>query len=432
MYIEFPKVEGIIVQENQNNSGLPKMLTIRQSFDDEKIIDIPGHIKKEMEKLSHKADWFSGKRIAITSGSRGIPNIHIALKAVCDQLKEWGALPFIVPAMGSHGGATAEGQKEVLESFGITEEFVGVPICSSMDVVHYGDLPDGTPLYCDKLAFESDGIVVMHKVKPHTDFRGEHESGLLKMIAIGLGKHKGAAAIHSHGFYGFEGKIVGAAKQFLEKAPVAFAVGIVQNAYDELCTIEVAEKEDIFEADARLLKEARTKMAGFKFDDIDVLIIDEIGKNISGFGFDPNIVGRSNNKNYGVNDPIQIKRLFIRGLTPESHHNGCGLVAADITTRRCINDVDWAPTWTNFVACTEIQGGKIPMYLNNDRDALLMAIRSCGGESRPLRMARIKNTLCMFEMEVSEALYDLIKDREDVELVREAHEIEFDREGFMV
>lgn len=430
MFINFPEINDLVIQDK--TIEIPKMVTIRQHFDARRIENIPLHIKEQMKSKLKGTEEFRGKRIAITSGSRGIPHIDVILKSICDVLKEWGAKPFVVPAMGSHGGATAKGQKEVLESYGVTEERIGAPVLSSMDVVQYGTLPNGIPLYCDKLAFESDGIVVCHKVKPHTDFRNDHESGLCKMIAIGLGKHKGATAIHSQGFSEFGSFITGAAEQFLKVAPVAFGVGIIQNAYDELHTIEVIPTDQIMEADARLLQEARKQMAGFKFDDIDVLIIDRIGKNISGYGFDPNVVGRSNSRCYGFADPVRIKRLFIRGLTPESHHNGSGLNEADITTRRCLNDVDWSETWTNLITCTEIQGSKIPMYMNNDREALIIAMSCCNGAPRPHRVVRIKDTLSMKEIQVSEALYNSIKDQPDIEYVRGPEAILFDEDGFMI
>ena len=430
MFINFPEVSGIIMQEKE--VSLPRMVTVRQKYATQKIEDITVHIRREMEILAPKAQQFCGKRIAITSGSRGIPHIDEITCAVCDVLLEWGAKPFIVPAMGSHGGATAKGQAEVLASYGVTEERVHAPILSSMEVVKYGTLPNGLPLYCDKLAFESDGIVLLHKVKPHTDFQSNHESGLVKMIGIGLGKHKGATALHSQGFAEFGSFLNMAAEQFMQKAPVAFGVGIVQNAYDELRTIRVIPREQILEADEQLLQEARQQIAGFKFDDIDVLIIDQIGKNISGYGFDPNVIGRSNSKCYGFKDPIQIKRLFVRGLTPQSHHNGSGLADVDITTRRCLNDVDWAETWTNLITCTEIQGAKIPMYMNNDRDALLVALRCCGGTPRPHRVVRIRDTLSLYEIQVSEALYDSIKDQPDIEYVCGPVDLCFDGEGFLL
>jgi hypothetical protein len=428
-FINFPPV-NVIVQGTENIK-FPRLMKIKQIYDSSKIDDLASWIRNEMQnKLSNK-ESYRGKRICITAGSRGIPDLDIIIRTIVDQLKEWGAEPFIIPAMGSHGGATAEGQKKYLEGFNITEESMGVPILSSMDVVLIGELDDGTPVYCDKYAFESDGIVVLNKVKPHTDFRGKHESGLAKMLAIGIAKHKGASMFHMMGFESFAERIPKVADMFLEKAPVVFGVGIVQNAYDKISELEVMEKDMVMERDAALLEIAKSKIANFKFNETDVLIIDEIGKNISGNGHDPNITGRGNSP--GFEDILSVKKLFIRGITKESHHNGTGLGVADITTRHCLNQVDWDVTWINTITATMLHGGRIPMYMNNDRDALMLAIRTCNGiDFNNARVVRIKNTLCMEEIEVSENFYDELKDREDVEILSEPYEIEFDGDGNMI
>lgn len=429
MNIHFPELS--IPVEGMEKLTLPKMVTIKQTYDATQINNVAEHLKQQMEgKLANK-DQYKGKRLAITVGSRGIPELDVMVKTMCDVLKSWGAQPFIVPSMGSHGGATAEGQVEMIAGYGITEAAMGVPILSSMEVVHYHTLDDGTPLYCDKYAWESDGIVVFNKVKPHTDFRAKHESGIVKMIAIGLAKHKGASMFHMKGFQSFGEYMPTIAEIFLKKAPVAFAVGVVQNAYDEICNVDVCEKEDIVKLDAELLEIAKDKIPAFKFKDCNVLIIDEIGKNISGNGHDPNIVGRNNSGDFP--EVLNLQRLFIRGLTHETHHNGCGINLADITTRRCLNDIDWRTTWINVVTANRLNGGKIPVYANTDREALLLSIRTCDGIDfdAPL-VARIKNTLEMNTIQVSEALYEVIKNRPDVELVKPAEPIAFDAEGFML
>lgn len=428
MFIEFPKVS--IPVEGLDKIHFPKMYTVRQIYDDQRITDITGHIQKHMAGLVNK-EQYKGKRLCITVGSRGLPHLDLMVKTICDVLKEWGASPFIIPAMGSHGGATAEGQSEMIATYNITEERMGVPILSSMDVVEYGALAGGTPLYCDKNAWESDGIIVFNKVKPHTDFRGNHESGLAKMIAIGLAKHKGASMFHIKGFSCFAESMPEATKIWLEKAPTAFGVGLVQNAYDEICNIDFCEARDIIKMDADLLEIAKDKIPTFKFKELNVLIIDEIGKNISGNGHDPNIVGRNNSGDFP--EALTLQRLFIRGLTKESHHNGCGLSCADITTRRCLNDVDWVTSWINVITANRLNGGRIPMYVNNDREALGLAIRTCDNIDfdRP-RVARIKNTLQMNEIWVSTVVYEEIRGRNDVELISGPHEFEFDKDGFML
>lgn len=427
LYIDFPEVS--IPVQGMESISIPNMYTIKQYYDNQKIEHIKEHLYAQLQKLPEKESW-KGKRLAVTVGSRGIPDLDVMVRTICDVCKEWGAKPFIVPSMGSHGGATAQGQVEMIAGYHITEESMGVPICSSMEVVQYGELEDGTPLYCDKYAWESDGIIVFNKVKPHTDFRGKHESGIAKMIAIGLAKHKGASMFHMKGFERFAELIPEITGIFIKKAPVAFGIGVVQNAYDEICNIDVADKEHMVELDAKLLEIAKEKMPAFKFKDCDVLIVDQIGKNISGNGHDPNVVGRNNSGNFpGI---LNLQRLFIRGLTEETHHNGCGINLCDISTRRCLRGIDWRSTWINVITAAKLDGGRIPMYANTDREALLLSIRTCTNiDFNQAKVARIKNTLCMSEIQVSEALYETIKDREDIEVVSGPQKITFDEEGFM-
>lgn len=433
MFIKFPEIQDLIV-EGLDNIRLPKMVRIEQKYDSSYIEDIPVHILRQMRECDRRNDFdYKDKSICITAGSRGIPHIDIIIKTICDELKARGARPFIVPAMGSHGGATAEGQAEVLKKYHITEETVGAPVRSSMEVVQYGTMSNGIPLYCDKLAMESDGVILLHKVKPHTDFRSEHESGLLKMILIGLANHIGPSMIHTCGFGSFGQMLLEAGETFLNTVPVPFAVGIVQNAYDNISRIEIVPSDEIIQTDKELLAEAKKQIAHFKFDSVNVMVIDEIGKEISGYGFDPNVIGRSNSIRYGVTNPIEIERMVILGLTEGSCHNGSGIVAADVTTRECLNQVDWTDTWINLITSTEIQGTKIPMYSNSDREAIMMAIRCCRNpEPDKIRIARIKNTLCMEEIMVSEALYESIKGRDDVIKKSDPFSLEFDADGKLI
>jgi len=428
-FIDFPRID--VKVEGMENIRLPKMMRIKQIYDKSKIDDIPSHIERQMESSLHDKESFQGKRICITAGSRGIPHLDRIMKTVVEKLGQWGAKPFIVPAMGSHGGATAEGQKELLAIYGITEEAMGVPILSSMEVVKIGELKDGLPVYCDKIAYESDGIVALNKVKPHTDFRGEHESGMLKMLTIGLANHIGASIYHTLGFRAFPSLIAQVYEVLLVKAPLSFGVGIVQNAYDEICEIEVMEKELIRQKDVELLAIAKKKIAKFKMPQIDVLVIDEIGKNISGGGHDANITGRCTCKDF--EDVIDLKKLFVRGLNEETHHNACGLSQADITTRRCLNSVDFETTWINVATATTLEGAKIPMYVETDREALLLAVRTCNGiDFNRAKMVRIKDTLSMEYIEVSESYYNEIKDNPEIEILSEPKEIQFDNYGFMI
>ncbi|WP_297214197.1 lactate racemase domain-containing protein [uncultured Flavonifractor sp.] len=427
--IEFPpikiKVEGLECVE------IPKMMKIRQLYDAHKIEDLRTHTQREIETKIHDLTRFAGKRICVTAGSRGIPHQDTIIRAICDKLKEYGAKPFIVPAMGSHGGGTTEGQVEMIAGYNITEASMGVPILASMEVVQISTLEDGTPVYCDKYAAESDGIVIFNKVKPHTNFRGRHESGMAKMMAIGLAKHKGASMFHMQGFHTFAKRIPEVCGEFLRHAPIAFGIGLVQNAYDEISDLEACEPEDILEVDARLLEVAKAKIAQFKFKDIDVLIVDQIGKNISGSGMDPNVSGRGLNP--GFEDLMNIKKIFVRGLTEETHHNACGIGCADITTLRCVNDVDWGATWINLTTSTELRGGSVPIYANNDREALMIAIRTCNGiDMKRAKVVRIRDTLSLEDIEVSTAYYDELKDNPEIQITSEPFDLRFGEDGYLV
>lgn len=428
MFIDFPEVHVPI--QGLDGVPLPKMVTVKQSYDPQKIEDVGAAVREQiMRSVPDKASY-KGKRICVTVGSRGIPSLDLMIRTICDVLKEWGAEPFIIPSMGSHGGGTAEGQREILAGYNVTEESMEVPIISSMEVVQYGEL-NGIPLYCDKNAYEADGVVIFNKVKPHTDFRGRHESGLAKMIAIGIAKHKGAAMFHTFGFARFAELIPPVAERFLATGKLAFGVGVVQNAYDDICEVRACTRDNFMETDAELLEIAKDRLAKFRFDGIDLLIIDEIGKNISGNGHDPNVVGRNISRTF--NDVLDLKKLFVRSITEESHHNGCGLSCADMTTRRCLNDVDWEVTWTNCMTTGLLDAGVIPIYSNTDREAILICLKTCPGiDLEHPRVARIKNTLCMEEIQVSEALYESIKGLDGISYLSGPVPMEFDGEDMLI
>ncbi|MBQ2626764.1 MAG: DUF2088 domain-containing protein [Eubacterium sp.] len=428
-FIDFPEIHFFV--QGIDDVVLPRMVRIREQYEKDKIEDIRAHLNAKLDLTVQDKSWYKGKSIAITVGSRGIPDLPLLVRTICDRLKSWGAEPFIVPAMGSHGGGCVEGNLEILTGYGITEESTGVPIRAGMEVVRIGELPDDarTPVYCDRFAAEADGIVLFNKVKPHTDFKGYHESGLCKMMAIGLAKHKGASWFHMQGFETFAERIPLVADVFLKNTNVVFGVGVVQNAYDDISEIEVFPTDQIREGDHRLLEIARRRLPKMKFDNIDVLIIDRIGKEISGEGADPNVTGRGFMPYF--EDDFHCKKLFIRGISELSHHNGCGLGLADITTRRCLNQVDWESTWINLSTSLMIQGGKIPMYQNNDYDALRLALRTCPrlNDYSGARIARIKNTLSLGEIEVSEPIYEEIRNRSDIEAVGDPYELSFDENG---
>ncbi len=429
-FIDFPEISFPV--QGVEDVPMPKMYRIREHYENDKIDDIKSHLIAEMENAPIDKDSLKGKSIAITVGSRGIPDNALIVRTICDTLKSWGAEPFIVPAMGSHGGGTVEGNLEVINGYGITEEAMGVPIKASMEVVKIGEIPDNvhTPVYCDKYAAEADGIILYNKVKPHTDFKGYVESGLCKMMAIGLAKHYGCSWFHQQGFDTFAERVPLVAKEFLSKLNVVMGIAVVQNAYDDISDMKVFAHDDIFEGDHEMLQIAKRRLPRMKFDNIDVLVVDRIGKNISGEGADPNVTGRGFMP--GFEDDFHCKKLMIRGLTEQSHHNACGLGLADMTTRRCLNSVDWASTWINLTTNTCVHGGKIPVYQNNDFEALRLAIRTCPRtDFNNPRVARIRDTLTVSELEVSEAILPDIKDRDDVEIISGPFTYQFDADGYM-
>lgn len=326
-FIDFPEVHFPV--QGIEEIRIPRMLRVRQKFADDRLEDPAAYLAQELEKKDY-GDRVRGKRIAVTVGSRGIPCNAELVRAICGKLKEWGGFPFVVPAMGSHGSGCVEGNLEVLEGYGITEEKIGAPIRATMEVVQIG----------------------------------------------------------------------------------------------------VFSREELIEGDRQLLAIAKSRFPRFKFDNIDVLIIDRIGKNISGEGADPNVTGRGFMPYF--QDDFHTRRLFIRGLTEESHHNACGLGLADITTRRCLNTVDWEGTWINLTTNTMIEGGKIPMYQNNDAEAIRLAIRTCTKiDYNQARVVRIRDTLSLNEFEVSESMREEIEGKEDMEILEGPYELQFDREGYL-
>lgn len=428
MFIDFQPIDVTI--QNLDRYKIPRMVKIRQIYDKDYIKDIPTHVSQRLTYGVSDPERFTGKRIAITAGSRGIPHYVEILKTIVDTLKFWGAQPFIVPAMGSHAGATAEGQLSMLEGFGITEESMDCPILSSMEVVQIATLHDGSPLYCDKNAYCADGIVVFNKVKPHTCFKAEHESGLLKMMVIGLGKHKGAASMHAMGYGVFPSHLLEGGQLFIQNAPIVFGIGLVQNAQDDISDIEVFSPEEMVDGDAALLRLAKQKMPQFKFHSTDVLIIDRIGKNISGSGFDPNVICR---KDRAFPNALQNQMIFCRGITEETHHNATGLDSCDITTLRVVRDVDWSATWTNIMTAVPAWHCRIPCYAANDKEALIWSIKSCLnlGESG-VRVVRILDTNHLEEIQVSENLARELADRDDIEILSEPFEMAFDEGGYLL
>ncbi|MER7013708.1 lactate racemase domain-containing protein [Saccharopolyspora sp. NPDC000359] len=407
---------------------LPRMIPVEQRFAAEAVADLEGAIRGQVA-AHDRAHPVSGKRIAISVGSRGIAQLDRIVATLVDALVDCGASPFVVPAMGSHGGATAAGQRQVLAEYGITEESIGAPITSSMETVVVTELLDGTPVHFDAGAADADGVVVLGRVKPHTDFRGTHESGLAKMIAIGLGKHRGATTLHSHGFEAFHTLIPAVAEAVLQVVPVEFGLAVVENAYEQVARLELVPPGALLQREAELLVEARRLMPKLLVSDIDVLVVDEIGKDISGAGMDPNITGRAP-VNAAHFRAVPIRRVVVLGLTEHTGGNASGLGMADVTTQRCLDQIDFGSFYTNSLTSGVPEGARIPMALANDRDAITAALHlSRGPRERPAKVVRIRNTLSLPRIEVSEAYAQEVADHPDLTALGEPHDWAFDATG---
>lgn len=410
---------------------MPKIYRVHQKFPEEKIEEIEKTVREEMESKFGTAS-LAGKKIAVTAGSRGISHCAGILQEIIKFFKEKGAEPFVIPSMGSHGGGTVEGQMEVLRHLGLTPESLGAEFAAEMETVAAGHLSNGLPLYFSKAAMEADGIFLVNKIKPHADFKGEHESGLVKMLVIGLGKHKGCASLHKLGFENFPWALPEAAEIILKQAPVLGGLAIVDNAYDEPMVLEAVLPERLLERDRELLKLAKANMPCLKAREVDVLIIEEIGKNISGEGMDPNVTGRpGSGLNEGFTD-IRIKNIVVLGTTGESGGNGAGLGMADITTLDCVRNLDLGIMYTNSITAGILGPSRLPIILNNDREAIRTAIKIAAPlHTDSPRIIWIKNTLELDEILVSEALLDEFEQREDAGIAGRA-EAAFDENGRLV
>ena len=392
---------------------------IKQHFRSNILPDVKGEVQRELLKLNPLIK--PGANIALAVGSRGIKNLAVVVKEVAEFIKENKAFPFIIPAMGSHGDATAEGQESVLASYGISEKTIGVPVRSSMEVV---ELPRGDspyPVYMDKNAYESDGVILINRIKPHTDFHGKYESGLVKMSVIGLGKEKQASSIHSFGVYGLSALIPVIARQVFTRGKILGGIGMVENAYDDTMLVKVLKTNELFEEEPVLLEIARKNMPSLPVKDIDVLIIDQIGKDISGVGIDPNIIGRIRIIRQPEPENPVIKAIVLLDLTENSHGNAIGIGLSDVITKRLYDKIDFRTTYTNVITSSFLERAKVPVVAGNDKEAFEIALRSCGylkkGEEK---IIRIKDTLHLDEIYVSQAILDIVSGNPEIELIKQA------------
>ena len=412
---------------------LPRICPVEQRFDTSSI-DVEGCVRAELAKPVISSLLVPGKRAAIAVGSRGIGRIDTIVRTIADELKKRGLEVFIVPAMGSHGGATAEGQAEYLAGYNITEKSTGVPVRSSMDVVHLGEVEEGIEVYFDKLAFEeADLIIPVNRVKCHTGFRGPVESGLYKMLVIGMGNHVGATSIHALGFPRFRELIPKAGEFILKHVPaIKFGVAIVENAADLPCLIEAVPASEFKAREPELLKLSRTTMPRLNFDAIDLLVIRELGKNISGAGIDPNVTGRFW-MSHMEDGPLICNRIVLLDLTPESHGNAMGIGMADAISRKLLDKVDFNATYTNAITAGRIEKARVPMVMKDDRDTIRIALQAIGlaPGQRP-RVVIIKNTLELEHIHVSEGLLDEARANPNLRVASDLEEMEFDGEGNLV
>jgi hypothetical protein len=383
----------------------PKIVRLRQQFPRPRIEDIAGTVLTELQKLDLERSIRPGQTVALSAGSRGIANIPVVLRSVVRFLKDLGGRPFLVPAMGSHGGGTAEGQRQVLESYGITETFVGAPIKASMEVVTLGSTSDGFPVVLDRQAAEADHIGVIARVKPHTGYHGPLESGLCKMLMIGLGKHAGALAYHKILLeYPFDQVVRAVARTVRARAPIAFGLGLVENAYDETAWVEGVRPEEFEPREEALLQRAKDSLARLPFAAADLLIVDEIGKEISGSGMDTNVVGRKRAfKSAGPDGQPQMRFIFVRGLSPHTHGNATGIGLADFTTTRLVRAMNYRATIINCLTAGYPDGANLPVHFETDREVIEAALPIIGlRQPEEARILRIRNTLRLEELEVSE------------------------------
>ena len=421
-----PIVHSILAE-----TQIPKMFLVKQIFERPVIKpeDIPSVVFEQLNQEKFASRVKPGMSICITASSRGIANAKIITKAIADWVKTRGADPFVIPAMGSHGGATDEGQRQVLAGYGITEEYLGCPVVSSMETVWVGKTEEeGRDVYIDKHAYESDGIILNGRIKPHTAFRGPYESGMMKMMAIGLGKQYGAEACHEQGFKNMHKSVPEFGKCIIKNAPILFGIPSIENAFDETCKIVAVAAEDIEKEEPELLKYAFSRMARIMVPECDALIVDEIGKNFSGDGMDPNITG--NFPSPWMKGGIKSQRIGTLNLTDVSHGNALAFGTTHATTQRIVNKLDLAPMYANSITCTVLEGARIPLILENDEDLIKCCIQTCIEiDKKNPRVVRIPNSLHIEHIMLSEAYYDEVKDNPEIEILTEPAYLEFDENG---
>ena len=415
------------------NQPIPKMVRIRQNFDRSHIPveDIASTVQKELDREDLGGKIRPGMKIAVTCGSRGMTNNALMARAMVDFVKSKGAEPYIVASMGSHGGATAEGQTQILKDYGITEEAMGCPVKSSMETVQIGlSGVRKQPVFIDKNASEADGILLFNRIKPHTSFRGPYESGLMKMMAIGLGKQKGAESIHHQSPAIMHELVEEYGRTILENCPVLGGIAVIENAYDDTYLIKGLTPREIIDEEPRLKEISYQTIARLLFDECDVLVVDKIGKNISGDGMDPNISGRFVLPLY-CSGGIDAAKVVVLDITDETHGNAQGIGLAEVTTRRLVNRMKLEMTYPTGVTNTFLHLMKIPMIMDNDREALQLALMCCpeAEDHDHMKLIRIPNTAHIGEIEISEGLLPQARANPNIEILTDLYDLPFDSQG---
>ncbi|MFH1570156.1 MAG: lactate racemase domain-containing protein [Gemmatimonadota bacterium] len=410
----------------------PRMMRVKQHFDAPTVDDIPAAIRAEIAKLGLSGKVRPGQTVAIAVGSRGIYQIALIIKTVVEEMKALGARPFAVPAMGSHGGGTAEGQRGIIESYGVTEEYIGAPIRSSMEVVQVDQTEDGVPVYFDQHAYGADHVVVVGRIKPHTGFVGEIESGLHKMMLIGLGKHKGAILYHQaivH--YSFDRIIRSVGQSVIEKCRILFGLALVENPYDRTALVRAVPPARFVEEEKELLLLARKWMPRLPFDLVDLLVIDAIGKDISGSGLDTNVVGRKYNSHEALEKEYpKVTRIVVRDLTPATHGNAAGIGIADFCHQRVLDQIDVDATNINCITGNSPSGAQIPIHYDTDARVIATALTTVGlVEDVKAKVVRIHDTLHVEEVMISEAYLPEVEKRDDLEILSPLADMAFDARG---
>jgi hypothetical protein len=415
--------------KNRSSGGInfPKIRCIQQNIATPSIKNIKASLKKKLDNYGLKSFIDAGDSVALTASSRGINNQALILKILIKYLKNLDAKPFVIPAMGSHGGATAAGQLRILKEYNITEKTLGCPIKASMEVVKLGDSDLGFAVYLDKQAALADKIIVINKIKTHSKFVGKIESGLCKMCLMGLGKHKGAKLYHQlieH--YSWPKILESIIKVVIKKAPIICGIGLVQNSQNQIAEIHILHPDEFFPKEPGLLERYKTLMGKIPFKDIDLLIVDEMGKNIFGTGMDTTITGRK------PSSPMNVQWLFVRDLTEETHGNAQGIGLADFTTKRLVDKINFSETYMNALTAYRTDSPKIPIYLSNDYQ-ILKKISNLANMEDPLqfRLIWIKNTLDLSRMFASEYFFKQVESQENLTFIGMPESLEFDSDGFL-